>query len=264
MKTKNLFNLALLIAVSFLASCTGCNRVQPNYEGVLMTNYGRSGKTDFTKVTGSQGLLGPGSELYQVALYEQKADPTSVKITSRNSGEFTVDPNYTYQVFPTKGVDIIFNYKHVGLDDELLENIETAALNPLVLNAYREEARSFSTDSLLNNLSAYETAVEKRLAVEFEKKGFSLLNLTSGLKPPASMIEAIESRNNTKIEAEKVQDQLEVATKLQQKARIDAETNRIKATGLPKEVLQEKWIEALRTTSNKVIVTDGKTPILIN
>lgn len=264
MKTKNLFQLAIFTAVLFITSCTGCNRVQPNYEGVLMQNYGRNGKSDFSRVSGSQGPLFFGSDLYQVPLYEQKADPNKVQITSRNSGEFTVDPNYTYQAIVGKGIDIIFNYKHIGLDDDLLDNIEAAALNPLVLNAYREEARAFSTDSLLNNLSAFERRVEKRLSTEFEKKGFSLTNLTSGLKPPKSMTTAIESRNNTKIEAEKVQDQLEVAKMLQAKARIDAETNRIKATGLPKEVLMEKWIEAIRTTRNKVIVTDGRTPVLIN
>lgn len=263
MKTKNLFNILAFTAVLFLASCTGCNRVLPNYEGVLMTDYGRAGKSDFTKVIGSQGFLGFGSELYQVPLFEQKADPSKVVVTSKNSGEFTVDPNYTYQVIPGRGVDIIFNFKHVGLGDDLLDNVESSVLNGLVLNAYREEARTFLTDSLLNNLNGYERTVEKRLLTEFEKKGFVLNNLTSGLKPPASMIAAIESRNNTKIEAEKVSDQLEVAEMLQQKARIDAETNRIKATGLPKEVLQEKWIEAIRTTRNKVIVTDGKTPILI-
>lgn len=46
-------HLVLFAAVLFFASCTGCNRVQPNYEGVLMENYGRNGKADFKLVTGS-------------------------------------------------------------------------------------------------------------------------------------------------------------------------------------------------------------------
>ena len=50
---------------------------------------------------------------------------------------------------------------------------------------------------------------------------------------------------------------------LLEKARIDAETNRVQSTGLTKEVLQQQWIEAIRNTSNKVIITDGKTPIII-
>ena len=32
----------------------GCSRVEPNYEGVLMENYGRNGKEDFSTVSGRQ------------------------------------------------------------------------------------------------------------------------------------------------------------------------------------------------------------------
>ena len=56
---KKLLFLAVLAV--FIISC---NRVQPNYEGVLMTDYGRNGLESFESVTGNQGFLGPGSELY--------------------------------------------------------------------------------------------------------------------------------------------------------------------------------------------------------
>jgi hypothetical protein len=61
----------LLIAIAFLA-LTSCNRPEPNYEGVLMTDYGRNGLESFKVVTGAQGPLLPGSELYQVPMFEQK------------------------------------------------------------------------------------------------------------------------------------------------------------------------------------------------
>mgnify|MGYP003095896359 FL=1 len=50
---------------------------------------------------------------------------------------------------------------------------------------------------------------------------------------------------------------------LLEKAKIDAETNRVQSSGLTKEILLEKYIEMLQTTSNKVIITDGKTPIML-
>jgi hypothetical protein len=49
-----------------------------------------------------------------------------------------------------------------------------------------------------------------------------------------------------------------------EKAKIDAETNRVKSQGLDGKLLQEKWIEAIRNTDNKVIITDGRTPIIFN
>lgn len=255
----------LALAGMLLLSLTACNRVKPNYEGVLMQNYGRGGRPDFSIVTGSQGMLGPGTELYQVPMFEQKADPPEVVITAKDAGVFTVDPSLIYNAIRGKGADIIFNYKHVGIDDEatIMDNIEGNVLNGLVVNAYREEARNFSTDSLMNNLNAFEQSVEARLKKDFELKFFTLTSLTSGLKPPKSMADAIERRNNAKQQAEQVKNEVEVAKMNLEKARIDAEANKVKADGLEPRVLQEQWIEAIRNTNNKVIITDGKTPVIL-
>jgi hypothetical protein len=242
-----------------------CARVEPNYEGVLMTNYGRNGKADFRSVTGRQNTLLPGTTLYQVPMFEQKGDPTSVVITARDAGVFSVDPTYNYQPIRGRGIDIIFNYKHVGVTEPsvMMDNIENAVLNQLVINAYREEARNYTTDSLMNNLNLFEQKVERRLQQDFQKKFFALNNLTSGLKPPESMAHAIEARNNAMQQAEQVKNELQVAQMNLEKAKIDAEANRVRAAGLDAKVLQEKWIEAIRNTNNKVIITDGRTPVII-
>jgi hypothetical protein len=78
------------------------------------------------------------------------------------------------------------------------------------------------------------------------------------------MEEAIERRNNSVQEAEKVRNELQVSKMNLEKAKIDAETNRVKSQGLDGKLLQEKWIEAIRNTDNKVIITDGRTPIIFN
>ncbi len=258
MKKYSLVFLILLLTVS-------CSRVQPNYEGVRMDNYGRNGRQDFSVVTGTVNAMAPGVELYQVPMFEQKADPPAVTITARDAGVFTVDPSLTYQAVRGKGADIIFSYKHVGVGDDqtIMDNIESGVLNTLVTNAYREEARNFSTDSLMNHMNAFETRVENRLKEEFVSKYFSLTSLTSGLRPPASMAEAIERRNNAKQEAERVRNELEVAKMNLEKSKIEAEANKIKAQGLDSKILQEKWIDAIRNTGNKVIITDGRTPVII-
>jgi regulator of protease activity HflC (stomatin/prohibitin superfamily) len=263
MTANNVLRAISFLAIMSIAACT-CNRVQPNFEGVLMTGYGRNGKSDFKAATGAQGMLGPGSELYQVPMWEQKADPTEVALTARDAGFFSVDPTYTYSAIRGKGVDIIFHYKHLGVDDDkMMDNIENGILNQLVINSYREEARNYSTDSLMNNLNSFEKAVEKRLRTEFEEKYFTLSGLTSGLKPPPSMVQAIERRNNAIQQAEQVKNELEVSRMNLEKAKIEAEANKMKASGLDPRVLQEQWIEAIRTTQNKVIITDGKTPVIL-
>lgn len=258
---KNRF-LLLILGVLALVSCS---RVEPNYEGVLMENYGRNGKQDFKVVTGKQWTAAPGVELYQVPMFETSGDPQAVQISAKDAGTFSVDPSYQYQAVRGKGVDIVFNYKHLGIDNPevMMDNVEGAILNKLVINAYREEARNYTTDSLMNHLSTFERQVEDRLKKDFEGKFFQLNNLTSGLKPPKSMANAIEARNNAIQQAEKVKNELQVSKMNLEKAKIDAEANRVRAQGLDGKILQEKWIEALRNTKNKVIITDGRTPVIL-
>jgi len=56
-----------------------------------MTDYGRNGIESFKVVTGAQGILGPGSELYQVPMFEQKSDVEAVSVSAKDAGIFTVD-----------------------------------------------------------------------------------------------------------------------------------------------------------------------------
>ena len=77
------------------------------------------------------------------------------------------------------------------------------------------------------------------------------------------MANAIEQRNNQKQMAEQVKNELEVARMQKEKAQIEQETNNIKSKGLTKEILMERYIDALRWSNNRIIITDGKAPVLI-
>lgn len=252
----------LFIAV-LIIGLTSCNRPEPNYEGVLMTDYGRNGLESFKTVTGAQGILGPGTELYQVPMFEQKADCDAVRVSAKDAGIFTVDPSYTYQATRGQAPSIILNYKHLGTGEDFLKNVENNTLDKLVTDSFREEARNYTTDSLMNNLGDFEKTVENVLIDKFKKKGFTLNTLTSGLTPPQSMANAIEERNNAIQKANQVKNELETSKMYLEKAKIDAETNRTKSGGLTKEVLQQQYIDMLLRTDNKVIITDGKTPVIL-
>lgn len=255
----------MIFLFSVIASFVGCNRPEPNYEGVLMTEYGRNGINSFKIVTGAQGMLGPGSELYQVPMWEQAGDPDVVEITAKDAGVFTVDPSYTYTPIRGKGAEIVFNYKNYRIQDPetFFDNVEANVLNKRVTDAYREEARNYTTDSLMNNLGKFELSVQSRLKEEFKTKFFDLTTLTSGLKPPASMLKAVEDRNKAIQEANRVKNELETSRMLLEKAKIDAETNKVQSVGLTKEILMQQYIEMLGKTSNKVIITDGRTPVIL-
>ena len=255
----------ILMGLILSTMVISCSRVEPNYEGVLMENYGRNGKEDFSTVTGKQWVISPGTQLYQVPMFETSGDPQAVQVSAKDAGVFTVDPSYQYQPIRGKGVDIVFNYKHLGIDEPevMMDNVENAILNKIVTNAYREEARNYTTDSLMNNLGKFELSVQSRLKEEFKTKFFDLTTLTSGLKPPASMLKAVEDRNKAIQEANRVKNELETSRMLLEKAKIDAETNKVQSVGLTREILMQQYIEMLGKTSNKVIITDGRTPVIL-
>lgn len=254
--------IAILMTILVL---TSCSRVEPNYEGVLMENYGRNGKSDFHQVMGKQWTIAPGTQLYQVPMFETSGDADEIIIRAKDAGKFSVNPVYQYQPIRGRGIDIVFSYKHLGVEEPeiMLENIEQTILNRLVVDAYRVKARNYTTDSLMNNLNTYEQEVQEKLKKVFEGRYFKLNELTSGLTPPESMSKAIEARNNAIQEANKVENELKVSQMELQKAEIDAKTNRMKAEGLDSRILTARWIEAIRYSKNKIIITDGKTPVII-
>ena len=198
-------------------------------------------------------------------MWEQAGDPDVVEITAKDAGVFTVDPSYTYTPIRGKGAEIVFNYKNYRIQDPetFFDNVEANVLNKRVTDAYREEARNYTTDSLMNNLGKFELSVQRRLKEEFKTKFFDLTTLTSGLKPPASMLKAVEDRNKAIQEANRVKNELETSRMLLEKAKIDAETNKVQSVGLTREILMQQYIEMLGKTSNKVIITDGRTPVIL-
>lgn len=259
---KLMYFLMLSVSILTLASCSS---VEPNYEGVLMENYGRNGESDFKSVKGKQWTVAPGTKLYQVPMFETSGDPERIAINAKDAGKFTVDPSYQYTPMRGKGVQIVFNYKHLGVDEPevMFEQLETSILNKLVINAYRELARNYTTDSLMNNLNSYELLVEEKLKKDFESKFMHLENLTSGLRPPKSMEDAIEARNNAVQKANQIENEVRVAKMEQEKAKIEAQTNNIKAEGLNEKILKQQWINAIRYSNNRIIITDGKTPVIL-
>lgn len=86
MKTKIKFMLVALMATVIFSSC---ERVAPNYAGVLMENYGKEGKNDFKIVSGKVSTWEWGTELFQVPLFEQRGGfQKSVTLKAADNTEF--------------------------------------------------------------------------------------------------------------------------------------------------------------------------------
>lgn len=241
-----------------VVSFSSCERVKSEFEGVLITNCGRDGLDDFQTVYGRVNTLGPCTDLVKVPMFEQSGDIEPMKIYCKDGGEFTVDPSYSYQPIRGQGKFIAYNYKQFSDDAQFLDAIEDNILNKRVRDIYLESARIFTTDSLLNNMNAYENIVEQRLTEIFQESHFTLVQVNSGLKPPATLAKAIELRNQEVQEAQRERNRMErekarLAIELE-KAATEVEIAKKKAEayieeskGLTPQILQkiaiEGWIE---------------------
>ena len=103
----------LAVAASLMATVS-CQRVAPNYAGVLMENYGKEGKSDFRVVSGKVSTWEWGTELFQVPLFDQRgefAEPVTLK--AADNTEFNARPTYSYKVIKNRAIDVVFDNKHI-------------------------------------------------------------------------------------------------------------------------------------------------------
>jgi len=245
---------ALMIAFA------SCQRVAPNYAGVLMENYGKKGKEDFKVVSGKVSTWEWGTELFQVPLFDQRgefADPVTLK--AADNTEFNARPTYSYKVIRDRAIDVVFDNKHIDKaetengKDGFMQSLEDNILEPRIFDLIKEESRKHKTDSLMADGGSlvFEKRLEQIVEKEFEKRGLVLLTFSAQLEFSNKVKEKIDSRNevNTnisvlqqKIEEQKMQNELE---------RLKTEQMKIKSAGLTKEILQQQFIEKW----------DGKSPI---
>ena len=126
MKFKN-----IVIASALIVSLAACSRVEPNQAGVLMQNYGRNGKSDFAIVVGRVWTAMPGTQLYQVPLWEQRGQFENVLLLkAADNTEFSATPVYSFRVVKERAVDVVFDNKQLGSDDGFIDSLEDNILEP--------------------------------------------------------------------------------------------------------------------------------------
>jgi len=130
--TKTKFIFAMLIAITTL---TSCERVAPNYYGVLMESYGKNGKEDYSKQQGRVNTMSPGTELFQVPAFEQRATFTNddgtdrvLKLKAADNTEFNAKPLYSYKAIPNRVVDLVFQNARLGGGDSFMKSLEDNVL----------------------------------------------------------------------------------------------------------------------------------------
>jgi hypothetical protein len=246
-----------LIGLMFIF-LTACGQlVEPNYAGVLMENYGKDGKNDFSLQKGRVNTIAPGTELYQVPLWEQRANfekPLNLKAADNTA--FNSNPVYSYKIIEKRAIDVVFENKQLGSGTNFMGALENNILEPKIYDLMKEESRKYTTDELMANGGSlkFENAVQEIVKKALEDKGLELVTFSAQLNFSDKVTAKIDSRNevNTnitvldqKIAEQKKQNELEELIKQQ---------NLIRSAGITQALLQQQFIEKW----------DGKTPLYGN
>jgi hypothetical protein len=234
---------ALLIIFVF----DSCERVAPNYFGVLMENYGKNGKDDYTPQQGRVNVMSPGTELFQVPAFEQRADfeDKLLHLKAADNTEFTAKPLYSYKVMKSKVVDLVFQNSRLGSGDDFMRALEDNVLEPHVYDLIKEESRKYVTDTLMANGGSlrFEDVVQKLVKKSFEDKGLELITFSCNLDFSEKVKAKIDNRNEVNTNITVLDQQIAEQKKRNELAELQAQENIIKSRGITQELLQQEAIQ---------------------
>jgi len=254
-KKLSLLSMTFGVIITSMLFLTSCERVAPNFAGVLMENYGKNGKSDYSRAQGRVNTMGPGTELFQVPLYEQRADfeDRVLHLKAADNTEFTAKPLYSYKAIDNRVVDLVFQNARLGSGDDFMKALEDNVLEPHIYDLIKEESRKYITDSLMASGGSlkFEQVVQELVRKSFEAKGLELLTFSANLDFSEKVKQKIDTRNEVNTNVSVIDQQIIEQKKKNELARLQTEYNQIVSQGLTQEILTKQFIDKW----------DGKTPL---
>lgn len=205
----------IIFAMFAILVLSSCERVAPNYQGVLMENYGKNGKSDFALQKGRVWTAWPGTELFQVPLWEQRGvfrneDGSNRILTLKDAdnSDFTSRPMYSFEAIESRCVDLVFKNNQLGSGDGFMDALMDNILETKIYDIMKETSKGFSTQSLMeksilpdgtttSGSLIYEKKVQEILTKEFEIIGLNLKTFSCQLEFTKAVTERIDARNET-------------------------------------------------------------------
>jgi len=244
------FLFVAIVAMLFVFS--SCERVPPNYVGVLMENYGKNGKSDFTNQKGRVWVAAPGTELFTAPLYEVRGDfgDRVLHLKSADNTEFTSRPLYSFKIIESRAVDVVFNNNQLGSGDNFMATLSDQILEPMIYDLIKEESRKNKTDKLMADGGSltFENDLQKIVSKAFESRGLELLSFSAQLEFTNAVTDKINKRNEVNTNISVLDQQIMEQRKMNELEELKTQQNIIKSRGLTPQILQMEMIQAWRET----------------
>lgn len=192
MRSKLILGILTLFAVMSMTSCM--ERVDAGHEGIKVNMYGSGkGVDDAVLVTGAVWYNPFTETIYEYPTYVQTVDYEPFTINAQDGSEFTVDPTVSLKIVDGKSPAVFKKYRK-----ELNDVIHSTLYN-YVKDAFRIQLNQFSTDYIVSHRDSIERAIESYLSKSLTRENFQLEQLTSGLKYPKTIVDAVDAKNKAKL-----------------------------------------------------------------
>lgn len=240
----------IVLFTILIFSLSACERIDAGCEGIKVNLYGDDkGVGNVSLCTGMVWFNPFTTQIYEYPTYVQTIDYEPFTINAKDGSEFTVDPTVSLKVIDGKSPEVFKKYRK-----ELFEVVNGTLYN-YVKDAFRVQLNNFSTDYIVSNRDSIENAIENYLTQNLNKENFQLEQLTSGLKYPQTIVDAVNAKNKAVQDAQRALNEVEVtkaeAEKMLVAARAEKEANELRNKALTPAVLEKMWIEKW----------DGKLPV---
>lgn len=254
---KNILSLLVLIAVL----TTSCAVIRQGEVGV---------KSKFGKLSpniSDAGLVGFNPFTSRVIKVPIRTVNQEVKLNLPSKEGLTIESEISI-LYSIEKNQVPFILEDVG------ENYERV----LILNVFRSAAADVTAQYMAKDMhsgmrSEIENNIKDRMHESLRERGFVVERvLMKSIELPTELSRAIERKLKAEQEAQQMEYVLDREKQEAERRRIEAEGTRdaqkILAEGLVREIIELRSIEAFKELANspntKIIITDGKTPYLIN
>lgn len=253
MKSKLIMGILSLFMMVSMTSCM--EKVDAGCEGIKVNLYGsEKGVDDASLVTGVVWYNPWTTTVYEYPTYVQTIDYEPFTVNAKDGSEFIVDPTVSLKIIDGKSPAVFKKYR------KELNEVVGGTLYNYVKDAFRIQLNKFTTDDIVSKRDSIEIAIERHLNVTLARENFQLEQLTSGLKYPQTIVDAVNLKNKAIQQAMQVENEVKVAEAQAKKLIVAAEAekkaNELKQQSLTPAILQKMWIEKWNGTV-PTVMTNG-------
>ena len=253
------------ILISGLLLVSYCTTIQEGFRGIER----KFGKQDNELLTPGLYFYNPiWTTIFELPLGTQNVE-VQLSLPSKEGLNVQAEISILYSIKEKKIPDLLIEFG----GDKFQENEKRVVVNVFRSAAADVSAQFLAKDMHTGKRSEIEKAIRDRMASVLGNRGFKIDKvLMKSIRLPEGLYNSIEMKLRAEQDAQRMVFILEQEKREAERRKIEAagvrDAQKILSQGLSDEIIQLRSIEAFKelakSPNTKIIITDGKTPMMIS